>query len=654
MVKYNFLIFFGILLLPFFVFAQKDIVQKTDTAGFYRLTNVVVSATKTPSNTFEVANSISIVDSSEIVNKNVFNTFDVLKNEYGLSFSQQGNKSGVSNVFIRGGNSSHTLVLIDGVEVNMPNDPSNFYNFFTLPDDNISRIEVLRGPQSTLYGSDALAGVINIITTKGTGKPTFNISAEGGSYNTYKGTASSLGTIGKLNYSIALSRIKSDGFSSASVKYGNTEKDGYQIDNISSLLGYDFSEKFKANFVIRYNKAKSDLDQSFGLPEYWDDPTYIFNQEEFFLRGQGELNLLNNKWNQKFGLTFFRNVRRYSYDTSVVSTYYSNSSYDGRKYKVDWQNDIQLMDNNLLSTGIDFELEESSSEFYAYNYLNLPDIISVFPHKNASIIGVFLEDQLKFENSIFGTIGLRYDHHNRFGSVVTYRIAPAYIFWVTNTKLKATIGTGFKAPSLFYLYDPAYGNENLDPEKSFGWDAGIEQFFWKEEVSVGATYFNNNYKNMFGFDPITYKTININKAETNGVEIFIKAGLIQGLDIKTNYTYTNARDKSEDTPDYNKKLARRPEHKAGLFVSYSFNNFTNANIEIIYVGSREEPDFINYPSRIIMPDYFLINLAAHYDVFSFLRLKIRIENLLDKQYEDVYGYGTAGFSVYGGISLGLE
>ncbi|MCW8962038.1 MAG: TonB-dependent receptor [Ignavibacteriaceae bacterium] len=664
MVKINFIIFFAVFLLPVFIFAQKDIVQKTDTAGFYRLTDVVVSATKTPSNTFEVANSISIVDSSEIVNKNVFNTFDVLKNEYGLSFSQQGNKSGVSNVFIRGGNSSHTLVLIDGVEVNLPNDPSNFYNFFALPNDNISRIEVLRGPQSTLYGSDALAGVINIITTKGTGKPAFNISAEGGSYNTFKGTASSLGAIGKLNYSIALSRIKSDGFSSASVKYVNKEKDGYQIDNISSLLGYDFAENFKTNFVIRFNKSRSDLDQSDGLPEHWDDPTYIFNQEEFFLRGQGELNLLDNKWNQKFGLTFFRNVRKYSYDTSAVSIFYpeyiydySWSIYDGRKYKLDWQNNYKLNESNLVTLGSEFDIEESSSEYYGRNYIPdpiYPDITSIFPTKSANIFSIYFQDQIKLDDSFFGTIGIRYDNHNQFGSVFTYRFAPAYIFWKTGTKLKATLGSGFKSPSLFDLYDPFYGNPELNPEKSFGWDAGIEQFFWKEGVSVGVTYFNNNYKNMFGFEPITYKTININKAETNGVEVFIKAGLIHGLDIKTNYTYTNARDKSENTPDYNKKLVRRPEHKAGLFVSYSFNDVTNANVEFIYVGTREEPDFINYPSRIIMPDYFLINLAAHYDLFSFLRLKIRIENLLDKQYEDVYGYGTAGFSVYGGISLGIE
>jgi vitamin B12 transporter len=654
MEKINFIILFAVFLLPVFIFAQKEIVQKTDTVGFYRLTDVVVSATKTPSNTFELANSISIVDSSEIINKNVLNTFDALKNEYGLSFSQQGNKSGVSNIFIRGGNSSYTLVLIDGVEVNLPNDPSNFYNFFSLPADNISRVEVLRGPQSTLYGSDALSGVINIITTKGTGKPSFNFSAEGGSYNTYKGAASSLGAIDKLNYSIALSRIKSDGFSQASEKYGNTERDGYQIDNISSVLGYDFTDNFKTNFVIRFNKSNSDLDQSLGSPKFWDDPTYVFNQEEFFMRGQGRLNLINNSWNQKFGVTFFRNVRKYSFDTSAASIYYSHSLYDGRKYKADWQNDFHLTENNLVTAGIEFEVEESSSEYYAFTYITPPDIGSVFPKKSANTFGVFLQDQIKLGNAFFATAGLRNDEHIKFGSAVTYRLAPAYILWATGTKIKATVGTGFKAPSLFYLYDPAYGNENLDPEKSFGWDAGIEQFFCHDGFSIGATYFFNKFSDMFGFDPITYKTININKAETNGVEIFAKSSFVHGLDIKTNYTYTNAKDKSENTPDYNKKLVRRPAHKAGLFISYSFTSNTNANIEFIYVGSREEPDFVNYPSRIIMPDYLLVNLAAHYDVFSFLRLNARIENLLDKQYEEIYGYGTPGFSIYGGLSFKID
>ena len=156
---------------------------------------------------------------------------------------------------------------------------------------------------------------------------------------------------------------------------------------------------------------------------------------------------------------------------------------------------------------------------------------------------------------------------------------------------------------------------------------------------------------MFGYDPITFKTINVDKAETNGVEIFAKANLFHTLDIKTNYTYTNAINKSENSTDYNKRLFRIPEHKAGLFLSYSFNNSANTNIEFIYVGNRED---VNFGSRITVPDYLLVNLAAHYDWFSFLRLKIRIENLLDKHYEEVYGYGTAGFSVYGGISFNIQ
>ncbi|MGB5288419.1 MAG: TonB-dependent receptor, partial [Ignavibacteriaceae bacterium] len=452
----------------------------------------------------------------------------------------------------------------------------------------------------------------------------------------------------------------------ASEKYNNNlqspfERDGYQIDNINSILGYEFSDNFSTDFVIRFNKSKSDLDQSLGSPEFWDDPTYIFDQEEFFIRAQGRLNLSDAKWTQKFGITYFRNVRNYSYDTSAVSIFYPNyihdyswSIYDGRKYKLDWLNKYQLSNLFQLTAGLDFEFEELYSDYNAFNYIPDPDnldIMSIIPETNVNSFGFFVQDQFKVGENFFGTIGVRLDNNSQFGNAFTYCIAPAYMFWETGTKLKTTFGTGFKAPSLFYLYDPRYGNPNLQPEKSLGWDAGVEQYFWGEGFSIGATYFFNKFDDMFGFDPITFKTININKAETKGVEVFTKAVLMDGLETKANYTYTNAKDKSENTVDYDLKLYRRPEHKAGLFLSYSFTQTTNTNIELIYVGEREEPDFVNYPSRIVMPDYFLVNMAAHYDIFSFLRLKVRIENLLDKQYEEIYGYGTAGFSIYGGVSF---
>ncbi|MDP2366145.1 MAG: TonB-dependent receptor plug domain-containing protein, partial [Ignavibacteria bacterium] len=359
----------------------------------------VITATKTPTNTIELANSISIIDSTQISNSNVNNVFDVLKNETGISFTRQGGNGTLSNLYIRGANSSHTLVLIDGVEVNLTNDPSGVYDFSALPIDNIERIEVLRGPQSTLYGSDALAGVINIISKKGNGSPKFSLLTEGGSYNSYKGILGLSGSIQKLNYSASISRAQSDGFSVASEKYGNTEKDGYNFNNASALIGYSFTENAEINLYTRFLKSESDNDQFGG--EFGDDPTYLTKQEEFSIRGEGKVKLIDGLWNQKIGLSFLRNVRKNSYDTSYASVYYSRALYDGRKYKIDWQNDFQLGKTNLLTAGVEFEFDKSAYESFYLNYLGLDNYININPQKETRTIGVFIQDQMKFNNSFF-------------------------------------------------------------------------------------------------------------------------------------------------------------------------------------------------------------------------------------------------------------
>jgi vitamin B12 transporter len=194
----------------------------------------------------------------------------------------------------------------------------------------------------------------------------------------------------------------------------------------------------------------------------------------------------------------------------------------------------------------------------------------------------------------------------------------------------------------------------LNPEKSFGWDAGVEQFFWSAKFSIGVNYFYNKFTDMFGFDS-NFKTININNAETNGVEVFVKAELMDGSIVKFNYTYLNARDKSENTPDYNQKLIRRPENKVGLFISNTWDNFANFNIDIMYVGKRDELDFATYPAtRIVMKDYSITNIAMYFYLLPFLKLQTRIENLFDAQYEEIYGYGTAGLSFYAGIYVTIK
>ena len=645
-------LFFAVFLFSRVVFSQEKIVEKTDVQGLYKLSDVVVSATKTQTSTIELASSITVVDSAEIANRNSANVFELLKNEYGISFTRQGGAGTLSNIYIRGGNSDHTLVLIDGVEVNLNSDPSNVYDFAFLSTDNIQSIEILRGPQSTLYGSNSLAGVINIITKKGAGKPNFSLLAEAGSYKTYKTSLRINGNVTNFNYSVTLGRSESEGFSAASERYGNFEKDGYVKDNISARFGYDFAETAEINVFMKYNNSKSDYDQFGG--KFGDDPTYVFDQEEFSFRGEGKINLFEGKWNQKIGGSIFRNIRKYNYDYSEFNSAASHSNYDGRKIKFDWQNIFYFINNHQIAFGLEKERDEAASEYYYFSAFYNSE--SLFPKKESSIFGVYLQDQFKIGQSFFGTVGIRLDKHDKFGSAFTYRLAPAYIIWETGTKLKATLGSGFKTPSLFNLYDPAFGNPDIKPEKSVGFDAGIQQFLANDMISVGVTYFQNYYKDLFGYDQ-NYKTINVKKAKTNGIEIYFTTKLIDDFIFKLNYTFTNAKDLSDGILDESRKLIRRPEHKIGGYVSYNFSRSSNVNLELIYVGKRDDLIFDNTTftsSRIKLEPYLLLNLATHYQLTEFLRLNLRLENILGTDYEEVYGYATPGFSIYGGIKLSLN
>jgi len=646
------LVLFGFLVPFHFNFSQNSVIQKTDSAGFYKLNDVVVTATKTQTSTIEIANSISVIDSEQISNSNANNVFDLLKNEIGISYTRQGGNGTLSNINIRGANNSHTLVLIDGVEMNLINDPSGVYDFSALPIDNVDRIEILRGPQSTLYGSDALAGVINIITKKGNGSPKFSLLTEGGSYETYKGIIGLRGSIQKLNYSATISRTQSDGYSSASEKYGNTEKDGYNFNNASAFIGYNLANIIEFNLYTRFLKSESDNDQFGGM--FGDDPTYKTNQEEFSIRGESKVKLFDDRWNQKIGLSYIKNVRKNSFDTLLANPYYSKSFYDGRKYKLDWQNDFQLGKFNLLTAGIEFEREESESEYLYYKFPDTLVFSSLQPFNYAHIFSAYLQDQLKLDESFFLSLGLRYDQHNLFDSKLTYRISPAYMLWESGTKFKMNIGTGFKSPSLFYLYESYFGNKDLRPEKSFGIDAGIEQYFFSLNTTVGITGFYNRFEDLIIVDYSQYKSININRAVTKGAEFYLQTKPFDNFEIKLNYTFTESKGASKNSESSGEKLLRRPENKGGFYVSYSFIPQANINTEVIWVGARDDMDFSSYPyKRVELKEYFLLNVSTHLDVFEFLRLNLRAENLLDTKYEDALGYGTAGLSFYGGIKLVL-
>ena len=635
MVKLTFLF----IAFSFLSFAQ------VDSTKIYTLSDIVITATRTNASTLELANSITVIDSAEIEQKKKNTVLDLLKTEYGVNIVQQGSFGSLSNIFTRGAGSGHTLILLDGVEVNMPNDPGGTFDFANLSADNIERIEILRGPQSTLYGSDALAGVINIISRRGIGKPKFFLSTEGGSYNSYKGLLGLNGSYDFLNYSIAFSRTKTDGFSSSSGD-DNLEKDGASSYSISSKLGADITEELDLNLIFRFTKADVDYDQFGG--QFGDDPTYVFNLEESVFRTEGKYSAFDGIWEQVLGVSLFRNLRKYSNDAYVMDA--SRAFYDGRKIKIDWQNNFYLSPANTLTFGVETEKEEAETEYYVFSE-TFP-FESILPLSTSGTTGVYLQDQFKL-NNFFASGGIRYDNHQRFGSIVTYRFAPAFIIWETGTKLKATIGNGFKTPSLYYLFDPSFGNPDLDPEKSFGWDAGIEQHFADGKGSVGLTYFKNFFDDLFGFDE-NFKTINIGKAESSGIEFFFSAKPVNEFNLKTNFTYTDSRNKSENSPDFNKQLIRRPKFKISASINYNHADIVNFNTEIIHAGKRDDLNFSVFPvQRVRLESYTTVNVSAAYNIISNIQLYGRVENLFDTEYEEVLGYNTPGLSGYAGIKLSL-
>jgi vitamin B12 transporter len=619
---------------------------------------VVITATRTENPLKDLANSISLIDSAEISARNKLVVFDLLKEEYGINYTSQGGANKLASIYIRGGNANHTLILVDGIELNMTNDPGNSYDFSFLPTDNVEKIEVLRGPQSTLYGSNAMAGVINIITQKGYGSPKFSLSAEGGSYGTYRGLADVSGSIDNFNYSVALSRFKTEGFSSASSNYGNTEKDGSDNYNLTSRFGLNILQNsgiidnLDFNLFYRFSKGSSAYDQWGGL--HGDDPTYVFHEQETALRGEANANLFNGFWKTTLGVSFFRNVRNYSFDSTITYPYElmmgypyaSTSFYDGNKFKYDWQNNLQLTDWNLFTFGIEYQTEQANSDYYSIS--SYGPYVSLFPSNYAYTSGIYLQDQVRAGN-LFAVIGVRTDKHNLFGTVNTYSIAPAYFIPETGTKIKFTFGTAFHSPSLFDLFDPAYGNAALKPEKNTGWDAGMEQYLYNNQIAVGITYFSNQFENLFGYDS-NYRTINIDKAETHGVEFYSTVEVTANTKFKLNYTFLKSNELSG--PDQNMPLVRRPENKIGFVLFNTFGNQLNTTVELVYVSKRFDDNFSGYiPVRITLKPYTLVNVSASYTLFSYLDIYGRIDNLFNTAYEEIYGYGVPALSGYLGFKL---
>jgi vitamin B12 transporter len=612
---------------------------------------IVVTATRLETPEREVASAVTVLSQKELTASNRTTVLEVLQDVLGLSLQQNGPPGGAASVFIRGANPEHTLVLLDGTEVNDPVSTTGLYDLAHLRLDDVERIEIIRGPQSTLYGSEAMGGVIHIITRSGQGRPRFHISGLAGSYGTASAGASFAGEQGGLRFSLSSSFLSSNGFSAAGASYpGNAENDGWRNFSLQGRLGWALGEKTDLEFAAGGLSSRLDLD-SFGGP-YGDDPNFRQDYVSLFVRGSLRTLLLQNHWEQRWNLSFVKHERTYDNPTDQFHPFDSEQgSFAGQRLKMDWQNNIFLNAVHTLTAGLELEHEAGESEYHSQSAWG--EISSPFPGRSISQAGLYFQDQVRLGGFLFATAGLRIDRHSVSGTALTWRLAPALLIPATSTKIRTTLGTGFKAPSLYQLYAPGtiwgpIGNIALKPESSLGWDFGLEQPFFQGKVRVSAGYFRNSFRDLIQFD-VVQGYANIGRAETKGVEIELGAAPWPWMNFETSYFGLEANDLDTHTA-----LLRRPHDKFAARLRLQAGDRVLITVMVSRLGARDDLEYSNWLTRRVRLESFtLLGASVSWNVRKGIDIFLRLDNILNQTYELVRGYGTAGFSVFGGFRFDL-
>jgi vitamin B12 transporter len=599
---------------------------------------VVVSATRVPTPAVEIASSVTVITAEDIDARQLRTISDVLKAVPGLNVVQTGGPGGVTSVFIRGTNSNHTKVLIDGIDVSDPSNSTGAFDFGQLLTEDIESIEVLRGPQSGLYGSDAIGGVINIITHNGQGPMTLTARLEGGSFETFNQAARLSGSQDAFHYSVNVAHFHAGATPVTPLDLlppGEVRNDDYN-DNLtlSTKLRYDISSNLDVGLVARYSDIHlHTTGEDFPPPLFTGVPaaeqTTAATDASFArltLHGIAFDGLLE----QTLGLAYAHPR------TSTVEPQTPAALNSGDRRKADWQGNFRIAQGETLVTGAEYERDEISEP------------ISASVHMAAG----YAELQSQLGTHWFSALNVRYDDNSRFGGKTTWRFAPAWVVTESDTKLKASVGTGFKAPTLSELYQSFppffFANPDLKPETSTGWDAGFEQGFAHGVVRFGATYYYNRIHDLITTDVTGTTYANIGEATTDGIESFIAWQPLTQLTLRLDYTYTEATDQVS-----HQELLRRPKHKGTLLAQWHPTSAWQLSLDVLAVGTWVDGNRDFSISRLDAPGYTTVNVATSYDLNAHLTLFGRINNLFDRHYENPVGFLQPSLGAYAGIRLTL-
>lgn len=586
---------------------------------------IVVVASGVEQEAETTGRSITVLDRDLIEARQTVSLSDLLATTPGVSSTRNGGPGGVTAVRIRGAEDAQTLVLIDGVRANDPSAPAGAFDFGNLLTGAVQHVEILRGPNSVIWGSQALGGVVNVVTQK----PVDGIEARANAEYGYADQVSANAAIAAGNDTVqgALTGgyFRTDGISQAAT---GTEADGYRQYNASGRLRVEFAPGFGADLRGYYANSRLELD---GFPA----PTFAFADTAEYSTAKelyGYAGLFANFGGLENRVAFtIADINRDGYDPAP-GAFTPHYLYRGRSERYEYRGDAKLVDQVRVTFGA----ERENLRFYDGSDTYRADITSFYGQAIVTPV-----------EAVTLTAGIRNDDHSRFGAHTSWG-ASAAVKPFENTLLRASYGEGFKAPTLYQLFAPFYGTDTLQPETAKSWEAGIEQSALAGAARLAVTYFHRDTRNQIDFDLVSFTYANIARTRAEGVEVELALKPVDALTVTANYTYTDAENRSAGFEG--NQLARRPQDTASFSADYRLPFGLSLGGTVTIVG-----DSFNDQGNFTRLDGFALgSIRAEMPIGDRFAIYGRVENLTDEKYETVSGYGTYGRAAYAGVRLKLN
>ncbi len=627
--------------LPAQISAQDSLPDDAETQGEI----IVTAANRTETEIDKIGQTVSVIDLAEIERRQTQNVADILRTVPGVTIARSGSIGGTTSVFIRGAESDQTVALIDGVKLNDPSSPGGGFNFGNLLTGNIERIEVLRGSQSVLWGSQAIAGVVNMVTRRPSEQLEVNARGEYGFRDTVNLVGNVSGKAGPLSASAGAGWFRSDGISNFAESRGGRERDGYENVGANANFNLALTDTISLDARGWFSRGRFNID---GFPP----PRFAFADvnEESITReivGYTGINaaLFDGKFRNRLGFALTDTDRRNTaLDGAPTETFQGK----GRNERLEYQGIVDIAKGWEATFGLEQEISTfSSSSFGAPANVGRARIYSGY----AQVVGTLTE-------GFTVTGGVRHDDHDRFGGATTFGANAVYRLAATGTTFRASYAEGFKVPSLFQLLSN-FGNTALDPERSTGWDAGITQDLIGGLLQLSAVYFERDSTNLILFISCpqprtgictnrpsgTYD--NIGLATARGAEFAVTLRPVDALQVQFTHGYVDTRNRTIGSANFDRRLPRRPENSSSLLVDYRWS----FGLETGFTLTNVSEAFDNASNTTRLPGYVLADLRAMLPIGDNLELTARIENLFDEQYETAFRFGQMPRAGYVGVRL---